>query len=95
MIATGQYIPPEDLMDHENMIAWALHYFMTQEFTSLDDQSKQLLKQHIRDRGKLAATEKSAGAAQPAPAPAPPGPVPSESAGPVPAQSGPPGPLPG
>lgn len=91
MIADDIYRKPEDLMDHENMIAWAMHYFMTQEFTALPDDSKQLLKQHIRERAQLAAVEKSGGASgqvdQQSPA-APPGPPPSEPAGPVPAPSG-------
>lgn len=93
MIATGRYVQPEDLMDHENMIAWALDYFMSQEFTALPGDIKQLLKQHIRDRGKLAASEGTAGGgASPAQAAAPanaaPGPVPGEPAGPLPAPQG-------
>lgn len=95
MVATGRYLQPEDLMDHENMIAWALDYFMTQEFTVLDPEIKQLLKQHIRDRGQLAATEKSGGASPQAaaqPANSSPGPVPGQSAGAVPPPVG--GPVP-
>ena len=74
IIATGRYIPPEDLMDHENMISWALEYFMTSEFHYLDPQLKELCKQHIRDRVQLAAQEKAA-LTGPAPG-ATPGPVP-------------------
>jgi hypothetical protein len=70
MIATNMYIQPEGQMDHENMIAWSLKYFMTQEFTALPAESKQLLKEHNKERAALAASEKSAGAAPPAPAPA-------------------------
>lgn len=86
MIAENSYIAPEDLMDHENMIAWAMTYFMTQEFTVLPPPTKQLLKQHIRDRAKVAATENNpAGGATPpgtpGPAPNPPGPVPNQPAG--------------
>lgn len=68
MIATNMYIPPEEQMDHENMIAWALRYFMTQEFTALAPETKQLLKQHNKDRAALAAQEQSAGGAPAAPA---------------------------
>lgn len=91
MIAENQYIKPEDLMDHENMIAWAMKYFMTQEFSVLEAPTKQLLKQHIRERAQIAATEKPGGApapGAPGPAPAPPGPVPGAPAGPVPPPEG-------
>lgn len=99
MIGANIYLKPEDLMDHENMIAWALDYFMTQEFTSLPDEVKARLKQHIRDRGMVAAQEKSGGAGAPpavaAPANVGPGPLPSQPAGPLPAPAGAPtGPLP-
>lgn len=97
MVATNRYIAPEDLMDHENMIAWALDYFMTQEFTVLAPETKSLLKQHIRDRGKLAASEKTGGSAPQqaaAPANAAPGPVPSQPAGQLPEPTTPqPGPV--
>lgn len=81
MIATGRYIAPEDLMDHENMISWALEYFMTQEFQSMEEELKQLCKQHIRDRVQVAAQEKAAfaGGGQAAAMPGqtlPPGPTP-------------------
>jgi len=80
MIATGIYIAPEEQMDHENMIAWSLRYFMTQEFTALPADTKTLLKQHNKDRAALAAQEKTAGAA-PSPAPA----APEAAGAPVPA----------
>lgn len=68
MIATGRYIEPEELLDHVNMIAWGMDYFMTSEFTILPRDIRDLLKQHIKDRGKLAATESnpSSGSASPA-----------------------------
>lgn len=90
MISSGRYVPPEDLMDHENMIAWALGYFMTQEFTVLPNEAKLHLKQHIRDRIAMAAQEKSGGVSQP---PAAPGPVPGQPAGPVPVPAGAPAPA--
>lgn len=89
MIATGRYIPPEDFMDHENMVSWALEYFMTQEFQSLSADLRQLCKQHVKDRVMLAAQEKAAfqgGGGQAAPMPGqelPPGPTPQ--VGPMPA----------
>lgn len=82
MIATGRYIPPEDLLDHENMIAWALEYFMTAEFQYLEPELKELCKQHIRDRVQLAAQEKAALT----------GPPPGATPGPVPQPGMPPAP---
>lgn len=79
MITTGMYIPPKKYRDHENMIAWAMHYFMTQEFESLTPEAQALCERHIEERGALAAAELPTGGA--APAPAPQGPVP---VGPVP-----------
>jgi hypothetical protein len=85
MIATNIYIPPEEQMDHENMMAWSLRYFMTQEFTALPAETKSLLKQHNKDRAALASQEKSAGGAPATPAapeagmmPPPPGPIPGQ-----------------
>lgn len=74
MIATQRLIEPETMMDHENMIAWALEYFMSAEFKYLDDSSKELCKEHIRKRIALAASEKApavAGTPGPTPAPTP------------------------
>lgn len=58
MIATGIYVPPEELMDQENMLAYAMQYVMTTEYKYLDQTSKNLIKQHIKDRSALAAQEK-------------------------------------
>lgn len=89
MIATGRYIPPEELQDHQNMIAYALQYFMTTEFKYLETPMKDLCKQHVKDRAALAAKEMSTMSAQtgltnPAAGPQPPGPPPGTppSAGP-------------
>jgi hypothetical protein len=95
MIASGRYIPPEDLLDHENMISWALEYFMTSEFQFLEPELKELCKQHVRDRVQLAAAEKASLAGAPPPG-ATPGPAPS-LAGEVAAPelgAPPPGPIP-
>jgi hypothetical protein len=59
MIATQIYLPPEELQDHENMLAYALQYVMTTEYKYLDDTSRALIKQHIKDRAALAAQEKA------------------------------------
>lgn len=94
MIATGGYIAPKKYRDHANMIAWALDYFMTQEFEALPNEIQQLCEQHIEARGQLAA-EETGGAAPAGAVPQPPGPPGSVPAGPLPEQAGVPGPLPG
>ena len=81
MSATNTYLEPEEQLDHQNMIAWSLQYFMTQEFTALSPDIKKLLKQHTKARAALAASEGSAGAA---PAAAPPAPVAAGEAPPQP-----------
>lgn len=93
MIADHAYIAPEEQMDHENMIAWALHYFMTEEFQALSPEDQLNLKTHNKARGALAAQEKSGANSAAAPGnqvpAASPGPVPSQPAGPVPPAGGP------
>lgn len=96
MIATGSYIPPKKYRDHENMIAWALDYFMTSEYTILPDEVQALCEKHIEDRGTLAAQEGSGttpGGAPPGPdaAPAPAGAQPAGMSTPVPSQAPTPG----
>jgi hypothetical protein len=59
MIAKKIYIDPKPFRDHENMIAWALEYFMSSEFEALPLEVQQLCEKHIHDRSKLAALEKS------------------------------------
>ena len=95
MIASGRLIPPEDLMDHEHMVAWALDYFMTSEFKYLDDTSKGLCKEHIRQRIQMAAQEKQGLTGGPAEVPGtqPPGPLPEGAEGPLPPVAGPTAPV--
>jgi hypothetical protein len=99
MIATGGYIPPKKYRDHENMIAWALDYFMTSEYEMLPEEIQALCERHIEERGMLAAQESGgapttpvgtpgpAGAGAPPPPPGTPeqvGPVPADASGPAP-----------
>ena len=58
---SGRYLEPEGDMDHENMLAWALDYFMTAEFKYLPESTRVLCKQHYQARLSLAAQEKSGG----------------------------------
>lgn len=99
MIATQAYIKPKRFRDHENMIAWAMDYFMSSEFENLSEDLQLLCEAHIEERAMVAAQEKSpsgvpaGGAPSPAmapgapgvmPAPAPiPGPGPAAEAGPA------------
>lgn len=88
------YIPPKKYRDHENMIAWAMHYFMSQEFESLPDEVQALCERHIEERAKVAATEQPSGPVAQGPGAAP-GPLPSEPAGEVPPPAAGPQPAPG
>lgn len=63
MIATQTYVAPKKYRDHENMIAWAMDYFMSAEFESLPEEIQQLCEQHIEERGQLAAQESAPPAA--------------------------------
>jgi hypothetical protein len=76
MIETGEYLEPRKLEDHKNMLEFSYRYVMTSEFKYLDDDSKELIYQHVEDREQLAATpaqptEASAPAGAPAPGGAP------------------------
>ncbi len=55
MKVTGQYIPPEELQDDKNMLLYAYEYVMTAEFKYLDERTKALIRQHIKDREMRAA----------------------------------------
>lgn len=90
MIGTGSYVAPKKYRDHVNMIAWAMRYFMTQEFNALDEEIQALCERHTEERANLAAMESSGGATGGVAGAAPeqsPGPIPSQPAGPVPAPS--------
>lgn len=89
MIATGGYIAPKKYRDHDNMIAWALDYFMTSEFETLPEEVQMLCERHIEERAKVKAEEAQTGAGAP---PAVTGGVPP---GPAPSAPTPPGPPPG
>lgn len=69
MIATETYIPPKKFRDHENMIAWALDYFMTSEFEMLPQEIQALCERHIEERAQLAAQEKTGAPGQTPPPP--------------------------
>lgn len=53
-------IQPEDYQDHDNMIAYALRYFMTAEFNNLPSELQDLCREHIRLRIQKSAEEKAA-----------------------------------
>lgn len=78
------YIAPKKYMDHENMIAYALRYFMTSEYQNLDPAVQALDEKHIDERAQLAAQMKSG---TPAPGAPMPGAAPAAPGGPAPAPS--------
>lgn len=82
--ATHRLIPPEPMMDHENMIAWGLDYFMSAEFKYMKQEDKDLCREHIKARIQLAAQEKSGGVSA---QPGAPGPAGQPGEGPAPAPS--------
>lgn len=92
MIARRVYIAPKPFRDHTNMIAFAMRYFMSQEFESLPVELQQMCEQHIQARAALAAQEKAGAlpdqSGAPQQPPSPPGPLPSGPAGEVPAPAG-------
>ena len=88
IIATHRLIEPEEMQDHENMIAWALDWFMTAEFKYLDEVSKALCREHVKLRLQMAAQEKSGGLSAQPQAPGPAG-----APGELPPQPGPTGPV--
>lgn len=65
MIANNVYMPPEELEDHENMLAYAFRYRMTTEFKYLEEDQKTLIIQHMKDRAAMAAQEAAGQAGAP------------------------------
>ena len=68
------------------MLAFAMNYIMTTEFKYLPQDTKVLIRQHIKDRGALAAQEK--GGLPPPGGPMPAGAPPQGPAGPLPVSAG-------
>jgi hypothetical protein len=83
MIANDIYIKPEEMQDHQAMIAAAYEYLSTGEFRDLKEDDKKLIRQHIRDREELAKSSIAGGQGGGAPqAPAPGGAAPAQGAAP-------------
>lgn len=72
MIATDTYIPPEELQDHANMLAFAQYYLMTSEFKYLKPEHQELIRRHVKERQQLMAKDMAGGAPQPPVPPMPP-----------------------
>ena len=75
MIRTGQYLPPKELQDHKNMLAFAYTFVMTTEYKYLDPDNQALIDRHIKERETMAAAgaQPSAGIGAPGPAGSPQG----------------------
>lgn len=71
MIATGRYIEPRELQDHQNMLKFAYQYVMTTEYKYLPEDEKQLIDQHIKAREMLAAQGAAPAGGTPGPTPQP------------------------
>lgn len=71
MIATNDYIEPEELQDHAGMLDYAYNFLMTAEFKYLSGDHQDLLKKHVKAREEMAKTTAVQGQlAAPAPQPA-------------------------
>lgn len=75
MVLARTYIHPEELQDHKNMLSYAYMYVMTAEFKWLDSESKNLIRQHIKEREQLAAQGAASAGMAPAPTPGPEAPM--------------------
>lgn len=77
MIATGEYIEPEELQDHASMLEYAHIYLMTAEFDGLSPGHKDMIRRHVKAREVVAKTQATGGGA-PAPAQLPPAEEPTQ-----------------
>lgn len=86
IIARGVQIQPKPFQDHQNMIGYAMQYFMTTEFVYLEDHLQDLCREHVRLRAQQAALDAQGGqAGAPGAAPGmPPGGAPAPAAPPPP-----------
>lgn len=76
---TGEYFPPQDLEDHQNMVKYAKGYLMSAEFFNIQDTVvKENIKRHVRERIELSAQEIASASPQ---VPAADGGAPSPAAG--------------
>lgn len=81
-IQLQEYVPPRELSDHKNMLAYCYEFVMTAEYKYLPPEIQELIDKHIKEREQLAAT----GAQPPAPGlpPGPAGAVPPPQSGAAP-----------
>ncbi len=61
IVATQTQVQPEEFEDHTGMLEFGLTYVMTAEFKYLDDDSKELIREHLRLRKAAAAAEQTGG----------------------------------
>lgn len=86
IIATGKDIAPRELEDDVGMLDYAYYYVMTASYKYLDDETKERIDSHIKQR-EVNAKEKAMKGQQPAPGAPPvegqPAPLPTEGAVPA------------
>lgn len=70
MIASGMYIPPRELQDHQNMLMFAYRYVMTTEYKYLTEEEQALIDRHIKEREAEAAKQAAANQTAPSMEPA-------------------------
>ncbi len=54
MVANDIYIEPQEMQDHQAMIAYGYRYLSTAEFRDMDEGDKKLIEKHIQQREQLA-----------------------------------------
>jgi hypothetical protein len=81
IIATGRQVEPEKYQDHKGMLAYALRYVMTTEFNQLEDDEKELIREHIDLRRQQEVEETQVPQQPGAPGPSPDGAGPAAAGG--------------
>ncbi len=61
MVATNEFIAPEDLQDHAGMLDYAYYYLMTAGFRDLAPDTQDMVKEHVKAREQMAAKTATAG----------------------------------
>lgn len=59
IVSTEKQVAPQKYQDHENMLAYALEWFMTPEFFELPENMQDLCREHFELRAQLAAAEQT------------------------------------
>lgn len=66
IIANEQPVKPREMQDHAGMLEYGYQYLMSAEFRDLEDNIKELIEQHLKEREQMAAAGPQAAAGAPA-----------------------------